>query len=531
MLLTEEAKKIISRMDIPDFDDILRTSIGKYGYDSYNNCAHKTSYQDITGLETFCKLLYCDWGRNLINNIDLLDPIAKNVAITLKDNNFFWPKNVIERNKGKCKTPFYNFFLSGYDKYFKGTGVRPASLQNGISIIKEDNMIPSDSFFHVYGAHLIGKRVDNIEARLYLNLEAKNIPSFAIEAYKKCKEAKLPFYFKFSLRDNRNDPFLFYTSLENMPKYIKIIEEIKKEHPEYLSGTEKISNKLGKINGYIGFGDEPIKTGNLKESYSSARDILFKNIRYDLREKTKNLYANTMTPNDNIDSAIEAFVISNINSGKIVISPQNNNAVKFLKQRILSLLEYFVYEGKPIESFNINNEIFKGLVDINPQTLLKHFKPKSFNLTEIRGELAKRMTFSSNDLTSNEINLHTIIQKILVKGIEEDLTDPNISNESKKVLKEYLNSIREAPNNAQGRALVQISVGNFLKYGTIFLNSSKYKESFQYDHLLLDVYEHLLGKDKVKSIIKENCDKKHISQDYICFNQETIEQLKNISRR
>jgi len=127
------------------------------------------------------------------------------------------------------------------------------------------------------------------EARLYLNLKAENIPLFASEALKKCCDKQIGFHFKFGLYDSRNDPFLFYTSYEKLPEFIKIIEEIKENKPELLEGTEKVSRNFGVINGYIGFGDEPDIFG-CGYSFNSIREKVFSDILEDIYDKIDKKY-------------------------------------------------------------------------------------------------------------------------------------------------------------------------------------------------------------------------------------------------
>lgn len=181
MAIPEKTLKILSKVKSPKFDDILRVSITN-GYNDYNQNYHNTGVEDVESLEKLCKMLYTDWYGAMLLNYYKLSEVEKQVADELIKNPIFTPENI---EKQPTATPFYNFFLRGYDKYFKGTNTRVGKLQSG-SIISAENI--SDSFLHVYGYQFPGKTRDIEEARLYLNLKGKNLAKFAIEAYKKCKE-------------------------------------------------------------------------------------------------------------------------------------------------------------------------------------------------------------------------------------------------------------------------------------------------------------------------------------------------------
>ena len=183
MAIPGQTLKILSKVKSPKFDDILRASITN-GYNDYNQNFHNTGVEDVENLEKFCKILYTDWYSNMILNFDKFDGVKKRVAEALVKNAMFAPENV---EKQQTATPFYNFFLYGYDKYFKGTNTRVGWLQEG-SIIKKENF--KDSFLHVFGYELLGQKRDVEEARLYLNLKGENLAVQSKKNRAKLKNAK-----------------------------------------------------------------------------------------------------------------------------------------------------------------------------------------------------------------------------------------------------------------------------------------------------------------------------------------------------
>ena len=117
----------------------------------------------------------------------------------------------------------------------------------------------------------------NVEHRLYLDTEGDATFKMATYLVKKFDEHHLPYYFKFAERATRNDTMVIYSSTENLTKYIEILQEIKKEHPQLVSRIKEPPILTGIIDGWIGYGSEPAKTpdGN-HHSFNEIRSNLIK---------------------------------------------------------------------------------------------------------------------------------------------------------------------------------------------------------------------------------------------------------------
>ena len=96
-----------------------------------------------------------------------------------------------------------------------------------------------------------------IEHRLYLDTEGIYTHKMASYFIEKCEKYKIPYYFKFDENGNRDDTLVIYSSTENLTKYIEILREIQKEHPDFISKTKEPPILTGKIDGWIGYGTEP----------------------------------------------------------------------------------------------------------------------------------------------------------------------------------------------------------------------------------------------------------------------------------
>ena len=113
---------------------------------------------------------------------------------------------------------------------------------------------------HVCSRYLTAKKdpFPNIEHRLYLNTESIDTYKMAEFFINKCDKYHLPYYFKFDSFGNRDDTIVIYSSTEDLMKYIRILQEIKKEQPIF-SRVKEPPILTGKIDGWIGYGSEPDK--------------------------------------------------------------------------------------------------------------------------------------------------------------------------------------------------------------------------------------------------------------------------------
>ena len=117
-------------------------------------------------------------------------------------------------------------------------------------------------WIHVCSRYLTAKKdqYPNVEHRLYLDTESLDTYKMTTYLVEKCDEHHLPYYFKFDQYADRDDTIVIYSSTENLTKYVEILQEIKREHPELISRAKEPPVLTGKIDGWIGYGSEPAKT-------------------------------------------------------------------------------------------------------------------------------------------------------------------------------------------------------------------------------------------------------------------------------
>lgn len=135
-------------------------------------------------------------------------------------------------------------------------------------------------WIHVCSRYLTAKKdqYSNVEHRLYLDTESLDTYKMTTYLVEKCDEHHLPYYFKFDQYADRDDTIVIYSSTENLTKYVEILQEIKKEHPELVSRTKEPPVLTGKIDGWIGYGSEPAKTPDgQRHSFNEIRAKVLEN--------------------------------------------------------------------------------------------------------------------------------------------------------------------------------------------------------------------------------------------------------------
>lgn len=127
---------------------------------------------------------------------------------------------------------------------------------------------------HVCSRHVTAKqdKYPNVEHRLYLDTESFDTYKMLNLLVEKCDEHHLPYYFKFDQFANRDDTIVIYSSTENLTKYVELLQEIKKEHPDLVSRAKEPPVLTGKIDNWIGYGSEPSRTPDGKNhSFNEIR--------------------------------------------------------------------------------------------------------------------------------------------------------------------------------------------------------------------------------------------------------------------
>lgn len=128
------------------------------------------------------------------------------------------------------------------------------------------------SWTHIHSRYVHAKKVKNnpIEHRLYLNMAPTDVHKMSKIFLEKCIAKRIPYYFKISEWDRRDDNIVIYSDTKMLPKYLGVLKEIEQEYPQLIERAGKPPILTGKIRNWIGYGSEPLKqTG--KSSFNSVR--------------------------------------------------------------------------------------------------------------------------------------------------------------------------------------------------------------------------------------------------------------------
>lgn len=104
--------------------------------------------------------------------------------------------------------------------------------------------------------------IDYVISRLYINCNKQDLMQLAKLFVDKCDEREISSYFKYcSNKSNRSDQMVIYSNLKELGDYIQILQEIGKENPEMIERCGQPPLLTGKIDKWIGIGDEPLISG------------------------------------------------------------------------------------------------------------------------------------------------------------------------------------------------------------------------------------------------------------------------------
>lgn len=139
----------------------------------------------------------------------------------------------------------------------------------------------NDGWDHIKSQYISARRESRISVkhRLYVGCQNQDMWRLAQLFKSKCETLQIPFYFKLdSSSSGRDDKMVIYADTDNLGNYISALQEIAKENPEIIQRCGEPPAMTGKIDGWIGIGDEPpLKENGENQSYNSLRADIFEN--------------------------------------------------------------------------------------------------------------------------------------------------------------------------------------------------------------------------------------------------------------
>lgn len=272
------------------------------------------------------------------------------------------------------------------------------------------------SWTHVKARDVHAKKVQGIpfEHRLYINTDMIDVHNMAKIFLDKCISNKLPYYFKISEFDRRDDNIVIYTDTKHLPEYLRILKEIEKEYPELVSRCKTPPILSGKVRNWIGYGSEPLALSG----ESSFNSIRAKSIKKAIEKELISWYK------DNIKSTLT------INGKKISLTDyfSQNVAKKEIESmhRVLKMnpnSKYIKYTNNDITNPQFTSRL-ERTIKANAPSIINSF------LTEKSSTL--KMEVPVNDRCSQTIYSSSLIQELkkFIKVIQAN--DPNFTHRVKE---------------------------------------------------------------------------------------------------
>lgn len=372
--------------------------------------------------------------------------------------------------------------------------------------------------------------IDYCISRLYVNCEKQDLMKIANLFTDKCNSKEIPSYFKYvSNNSTRSDQIVIYSNLKELKNYIQILQEIGEQNPDIIKRCGKPPLLVGRVNEWIGIGDEPKEK---KESYTTLRssiiyDVLERNIptesdeismdmyttenldytkiREELKEAFKGINIDIDTfafNNENLQLYMSDDKIrSNYDMKRKQFIQQNRNKPKTKTKEELDFEERCaIQELKLLNKLEVMPEIIGPMVNAvhNRNNFFSDIYIDSSN--RIPSKIIERLGLDKNIIISDDLELK--------KGTENgviDLTDAQQEEIISRAMKDVTNYYVEYVNNME--------LDNILNQYTELLN----KEDYESKETLVDLDSTLRvlsnGKNFFEAIgisdekIESTCDK------------------------
>lgn len=522
--------KILNSVEPPKLEEILASAFKEGKFKEFGDNAHKTGVIDKDGLETFCCFLYIDWRENIIKKYSSSEDEIERELVRLLKSEKLDPKNI-----SLAGNSYYKIILNLITKRLNNEffdRFLPATMQGQDDFTKRTN----DGFLNVFSDNITSKHLTPIECRLYLNLKGENISEFVNEFYIKCREKGEPFYFRFNVKDNRNDNFIVFTNYQNAQSYVNIIEQIKQERPKLFEGTEKTSQNFGKINGYIGFGDEPNQTGRVRRGYISLRKRVVEESMYRIKYEVKNTFSTEMEEKfegkNFIDYASNEMgkKLSQFDVYQTIPSNDRQLVVDDVCKQFIQSLKSYCFNGNLPQSFssNINGKQYK--FDFKDFNWIDYFK-KELRLDgltnfQMRGYMCSGLFLSThnNRLEPNMQKFINVLYKNLLLKLKSIDKDSVGYERAKKVVRMLENENGKVTED--GLAELYLIASHYVNYENISLFFEN-EPSLRLKDMTYPVVRDYLGKEKIEKILKEKCKKYGVSYENFHNNESTLKKNNN----
>ncbi len=233
-------------------------------------------------------------SSNIYDSLVKMNQTKDNSKINLNDKEIFlvetynqWIENVlnlgeldIKRLEGAgIKAKEMQEYLKTFGKVSSMQDIQKLT-ENSLFDDEKNGWEVNDGWEHIKSEYISARKESKIPVkhRLYVGCQNQDMWKLAREFKNKCEKHQIPYYFKLGSSSERDDKMVIYADTDNLSNYIGILQEIAQEKPEIIQRCGEPPALTGKIDGWIGIGDEPpLKANGKNQSYNSIRADIFEN--------------------------------------------------------------------------------------------------------------------------------------------------------------------------------------------------------------------------------------------------------------
>lgn len=168
----------------------------------------------------------------------------------------------------------YDFLENTYEETNSPLYTKDEDYQKVLNSVRYNRIGEDSTWQHVASNYIYMNQQTSytVHHRFYINTDSTYTDYFARLLMEKCKDKKYKYYFKLDNFGNRADTIVVYCSDTNLLKFLDILKEIKKEHPELEGHLHRPPFLTANIDDWIGYASEPsVKDGDKRFSFNSLR--------------------------------------------------------------------------------------------------------------------------------------------------------------------------------------------------------------------------------------------------------------------
>lgn len=453
-------EEIIRNVKNPLTDEVLNEIINrtttpnepfKITYQFYNNLVNPNHNEyklnvNETDKLNFTVSLFNTWKNNITSLTE--DVIKKYIEQGIYNDSIYYLRNYLKTLPDKISA----------EQFYKVENNLFQIMNNDYDEVKKYGWRKTDANYwtKIYFDDVVGKRTNYINStkhRLYMNINEKDLYKLSYLFVQKCYERKVDYSFKFSTIEKREDGIVFFASDKNLPKYLEILNEIKKERPEIFERCEKPPILTGLLDEKIGYGAEP--TERIKNENDDLAS--FNTLRSKILE-------------DSINETYKKWIIDNSEKKYIIYNNKQILLGDYIIYRYAKAKyeEYLDYSGKyskyEIKSLEFQKELLQAYQDnrkwvINQEGYFQSPKftiPLPINLKNLEKDILR------NIVSKDPNYLKQLKEKINEKCIQYDIDPENFAiNMGKEKLKNIEESVKKEVENTKQK--IDTIYNNFIE--------------------------------------------------------------------